>query len=109
MLHLLLLPLIFYQVICYASRRTKVNIELVITTDILSPIEGGVAWQQRKGVATALPSICILAAIYSDYQRKVSIAYLDCSSKDFNETVVELRIIQECKSQFSTNNQQWFF
>ncbi len=81
-----------------AADRIKVDLELVIATDVSRSIDEEEARLQREGVAAALRSPYVLAAIRSGYHKKIAIAYIDYSSKEFNELIVDWRIISDKKS-----------
>ena len=73
----------------------KVDLELVIATDVSRSIDEDEARLQREGVAAALRSPYVLAAIRSGYHKKIAIAYIDYSSRDFNEIVVDWQIVKD--------------
>ena len=83
-----------------AAERIKVDLELVIATDVSRSINEDEARLQREGVAAALRSPYVLAAIRSGYHKKIAIAYIDYSSQDFNEIVVDWQIIKDQTSAF---------
>jgi hypothetical protein len=78
-----------------AADRIKVDLELVIATDVSRSIDEEEARLQREGVAAALRSPYVLAAIRSGFNKKIAIAYIDYSSRDTNEIIVDWRIIKD--------------
>ena len=81
-----------------AAENIKVDLELVIATDVSRSIDEEEARLQREGVAAALRSPYVLAAIRSGYNKKIAIAYIDYSSSDYNEIIVDWRIINDKSS-----------
>jgi hypothetical protein len=81
-----------------AADKIKVDLELVIATDVSRSIDEEEARLQREGVAAALRSPYVLAAIRSGFNKKIAIAYIDYSSRDFNEIIVDWRIIKDKNS-----------
>jgi len=78
-----------------ASAPIKVDLELVIATDVSRSIDEEEARLQREGVAAALRSPYVLAAIRSGYHKQIAISYIDYSSAAFNEIIVDWRIIKD--------------
>ena len=78
-----------------ASEPIKVDLELVITTDVSRSIDEEEARLQREGVTAALRSPYVLAAIQSGYHKQIAISYVDYSSRAFNEIIVDWRIIKD--------------
>jgi hypothetical protein len=78
-----------------AADKIKVDLELVIATDVSRSIDENEARLQREGVATALRSPYVLAAIRSGFNKKIAIAYIYYLSRDFNEIIVDWRIIKD--------------
>ena len=95
MRYLFALILLLSDVGAGAAETIKVDLELVIATDVSRSIDEEEARLQREGVAAALRSPYVLAAIRSGYNKKIAIAYIDYSSSDYNEIIVDWRIIND--------------
>ncbi len=95
MRYLLALLLLFLLPAQLAGEPIKVDLELVIATDVSRSIDEDEARLQREGVAAALRSPYILAAIRSGYHKQIAISYIDYSSRAFNEIIVDWRIIKD--------------
>lgn len=93
--YLFALILLLSDVGAGAAETIKVDLELVIATDVSRSIDEEEARLQREGVAAALRSPYVLAAIRSGYNKKIAIAYIDYSSSDYNEIIVDWRIIND--------------
>ncbi|MDP6429655.1 MAG: DUF1194 domain-containing protein [Rhodospirillales bacterium] len=76
----------------------RVDLELVLATDTSRSIDESEARLQREGVAAALRHPDIIGAIQSGYHKKIAAAYIDYSSRNFNEIIVEWRIIDGLQS-----------
>jgi len=93
--YLLALLLLFLFSDRLAGAPIKVDLELVIATDVSRSIDEDEARLQREGVAAALRSPYVLAAIRSGYHKQIAISYIDYSSRDFNEIIVDWRIVKD--------------
>lgn len=76
----------------------RVDLELVLATDTSRSIDESEARLQREGVAAALRHPDIIRAIQSGYHKKIAAAYIDYSSANFNEIIVDWRIIRDSES-----------
>ena len=76
----------------------RVDLELVLATDTSRSIAESEARLQREGVAAALRHPDIIQAIQSGYHKKIAAAYIDYSSRNFNEIIVDWRIIKDLES-----------
>jgi len=76
----------------------RVDLELVLATDTSRSIDDSEARLQRGGVAAALRHPDIIQAIQSGYHKKIAAAYIDYSSANFNEIIVDWRIIKDAES-----------
>jgi hypothetical protein len=81
-----------------ASAAERVDLELVLATDTSRSIDESEARLQREGVAAALRHPDIIQAIQSGYHKKIAAAYIDYSSANFNEIIVDWRIIRDLES-----------
>lgn len=77
------------------AQSVKVDLELVIATDVSRSIDEHEARLQREGVAAALRSRHIVEAIQGGYHKQIALAYIDYSSRDYNEIIVDWRIIKD--------------
>ena len=66
-----------------------VDLELVIATDVSRSIDHQEALLQREGVAAAFRSPEVINAIKSGILGKIAVAYIDYSSRPYNEVVVD--------------------
>ncbi|NQV54517.1 MAG: DUF1194 domain-containing protein [Rhodospirillales bacterium] len=78
-----------------AAAQSFVDLELVIATDTSRSIDEAEARLQREGVAAALKHPDIIRAIGSGYHKKIAVAYIDYSSRDFSEIIVDWRVIKD--------------
>ena len=73
----------------------RVDLELVLATDTFRNIGESKAHLQCEGVAAALRHPNIIRAILADYHKKIAATYIDYSSVNFNEIIVDWRIIKD--------------
>jgi hypothetical protein len=90
-LALILLPL-------PSTAKEYVDLELVIATDVSRSIDSDEARLQRRGIAAAFRSDDVIRAISSGVLQRIAVAYIDYSSRDWNEVVVDWRIIRDRQS-----------
>jgi hypothetical protein len=76
----------------------KVDLELVIATDVSGSIDNSEAYLQRKGVADAFRHREVIAAIKNGSLGRIGVVYVDFSSAFYNRVVVDWRIISDEKS-----------
>lgn len=72
-----------------------VDLELVIATDVSRSIDPDEALLQREGVVAAFRSPEVIAAIKSGFLGKIAVAYIDYSSRLFNEVVIDWQVIKD--------------
>jgi len=70
-----------------------VDLELVLAADVSQSIDEEEALLQRQGVAQAFRSPEVIRAITSGFLRRIAVAYVDYSSRDFNKLVIDWRVI----------------
>ena len=78
-----------------------VDLELVIATDVSQSIDREEALLQRQGVADAFRSPEVINAIASGVLRRIAVAYIDYSSRDFNRVVIDWQIVSDAKSAYA--------
>lgn len=66
-----------------------VDLELVIATDVSRSIDHQEALLQREGVAAAFRSPEVINAIKSGILGKIAVAYIDYSSRPYNQVIVD--------------------
>ena len=76
----------------------RVDLELVLVTDVSRSIDEGEARLQREGVASAFLSSDVIGAIRSGMLGRIAVAYVDYSSRPFNKLVANWRIIHDQES-----------
>ncbi len=76
----------------------RVDLELVMVADVSRSIDEGEARLQRNGVAAAFLSADVIGAIRSGLLGRIAVAYIDYSSRPFNQVVVDWRIIHDQES-----------
>ncbi len=81
-----------------AAAKEYVDLELVIATDVSQSIDREEALLQRQGVASAFRSAEVINAIASGVLRRIAVAYVDYSSRDFNRIVVGWQIVSDAAS-----------
>jgi len=72
-----------------ANAAEPVDLELVIATDVSRSIDHQEALLQREGVAAAFRSPEVISAIESGILGKIAVAYIDYSSRPYNEVIVD--------------------
>ena len=95
------LALIAFVQICWpgaVSAETRVDLELVMVADVSRSIDEDEARLQRQGVVAAFLSADVIGAIRSGPLGRIAIAYIDYSSRPFNEVVIDWRIIHDQES-----------
>ena len=75
-----------------------VDLELVIATDVSRSIDRDEAILQREGIAGAFRNPAVIRAIESGFLRRIGVAYIDYSSRAFNEVVVDWTIVGDRKT-----------
>lgn len=78
-----------------ARAKQSVDLELVIATDVSQSIDAEEARLQREGVAAAFRSAEVIDAIASGVLRRIAVAYVDWSSRDWNRLVVDWQIVSD--------------
>jgi hypothetical protein len=78
-----------------ASAIERVDLELVIATDVSYSIDEAEARLQREGVASAFMSRAVVQAVRSGPLRKIAVAYIDYSSRAYNRVIVDWRVIHD--------------
>jgi len=73
----------------------RVDLELVIATDVSRSIDEGEARLQREGVAAAFLAGDVVGAIRSGLLGRIAIAYIDYSSRPYNLVIVDWRVIRD--------------
>lgn len=76
----------------------RVDLELVMVTDVSRSIDEGEARLQREGVAAAFLSADVIGAIRGGALGRIAVAYIDYSSRPFNQVVVGWRIVHDQES-----------
>tara|TARA_R110002072_G_scaffold195447_1_gene352774 strand:- start:2952 stop:3806 length:855 start_codon:yes stop_codon:yes gene_type:complete len=82
------------------SAREYVDLELVIATDVSRSIDSDEARLQREGIAAAFRSKQVIDAIRSGVLRRIAVAYIDYSSRDWNKLLIDWRIIRDRESAY---------
>lgn len=80
------------------SAKQYVDLELVIATDVSRSIDSDEARLQRQGVAAAFRSKQVIDAIQSGVLRRIAVAYIDYSSRDWNKLLIDWQIIRDRKT-----------
>ncbi len=78
-----------------ASNPEKVDLELVLATDVSRSIDEEEAALQREGTAAAFRSPEIVKAIQAGNLGKIAVAYIDWSIEGLNKIVIEWRVIRD--------------
>ncbi|MDX1483334.1 MAG: DUF1194 domain-containing protein [Alphaproteobacteria bacterium] len=78
-----------------AAATERVDLELVIATDVSRSIDEGEARLQREGVAAAFLDEAVIGAIRSGPLGRIAVAYIDYSSRPFNRVIVDWRVIRD--------------
>jgi hypothetical protein len=76
-----------------AAQPVDLDLELVLAIDVSRSIDEVEARMQREGTAAALRGKQVIQAIKGGILGKIAVAYLDYSSSDYNEVVVDWRLI----------------
>jgi hypothetical protein len=84
-----------------AAAKEYVDLELVIATDVSRSIDAEEAELQRRGIVAAFRSKEVIDAIASGVLRRIAVAYLDYSSRDWNKVVIDWRIIRDRDSAYT--------
>ena len=92
------LILVFAAFAFPAAAQMPVDLELVIATDVSRSIDEGEARLQRQGIADAFKSQQVVRTILGGFLKKVAVAYIDYSSRDYNEVVIDWHIIDDQQS-----------
>lgn len=77
------------------AAKEYVDLELVIATDVSRSIDSDEARLQRQGIAAAFRSKQVIDAIRSGVLRRITVAYIDYSSRDWNKLLIDWRIISD--------------
>jgi hypothetical protein len=77
-----------------AGAKEYVDLELVIATDVSRSIDSDEARLQRQGIAAAFKSDDVVKAISSGVLQRITVAYVDYSSRDWNRLVIDWRVIR---------------
>jgi hypothetical protein len=96
MKHALGLALLIAALLGWAAHgraAVRVDLELVIATDVSRSIDEGEARLQREGVAAAFLSSDVVGAIRSGLLGRIAVTYIDYSSRPYNLVIVDWRII----------------
>ena len=80
------------------AAKEHVHLELVIATDVSRSIDSDEARLQRQGIAAAFRSKQVIDAIRSGVLRRIAVAYIDYSSRDWNKLLIDWRIISDRNS-----------
>jgi hypothetical protein len=72
----------------------RVDLELLIATDVSRSIDEDEARLQREGVAAAFLDPGVIGAISSGALGRIAVAYIDYSSQPFNRLVADWRVIR---------------
>lgn len=89
-LSLALLPLEYS-----AQAAERVDLELVLATDVSRSIDEGEARLQREGTAAAIRNRDVVRAIQGGVLRKIAVAYLDYSSASYNQVIIDWTVISD--------------
>lgn len=76
----------------------KVDLELVIATDVSYSVDGNEAKMQRQGVAEAFLSHEVVRAIEAGDLGKIAVTYLDFSERNSTRVLVPWRIVHDKES-----------
>ncbi len=78
-----------------AGAAERVDLELLIATDVSRSIDEGEARLQREGVASAFLDAGVIGAIRSGALGRIAVAYIDYSSQPYNRIIVDWRVIHD--------------
>ncbi len=78
-----------------ARAAERVDLELVIATDVSRSIDEDEARLQREGVAAAFLDPGVIGAINSGALGRIAVTYIDYSSRPFNKVVANWRVIRD--------------
>ncbi len=78
-----------------AHATERVDLELVIATDVSRSIDEEEARLQRQGVAAAFLDGDVIGAIRSGLLGRIAVAYIDYSSRPYNLVIVDWRVIDD--------------
>lgn len=78
-----------------------VDLELVLAVDISGSIDADEARQQREGYLAALIDPAVLQAIQSNFHRRISLAYVEWASADYQRLVVDWTLVEDEKTALS--------
>ncbi len=73
----------------------RVDLELVIATDVSRSIDEDEARLQRQGVAAAFLDGGVVGAIRSGLLGRIAVAYIDYSSRPYNIVIADWRVIHD--------------
>jgi hypothetical protein len=73
----------------------RVDLELVIATDVSRSIDEGEARLQREGVAAAFLASDVIGAIRSGLLGRIAVSYIDYSSRAYNVVIAPWRVIHD--------------
>jgi hypothetical protein len=82
-------------VVAPAFAAERVDLELVIATDVSRSIDEGEAHLQREGVAAAFLDGHVIGAIRSGLLGRIAVAYIDYSSRPYNIVIADWRVISD--------------
>jgi hypothetical protein len=77
------------------AAKEYVDLELVIATDVSRSIDSDEARLQRQGIAGVFRSKQVIDAIRSGVLRRIAVAYIDYSSRDWNKLLIDWQIISD--------------
>ncbi|MCZ6609679.1 MAG: DUF1194 domain-containing protein, partial [Alphaproteobacteria bacterium] len=77
------------------SSTERVDLELVIATDVSRSIDEEEARLQREGVAAAFLAGDVIGAIRSGALGRIAVAYIDYSSRPYNVVIADWRVIHD--------------
>ena len=78
-----------------AMAAEPVDLELVIATDVSQSIDYEEGRLQREGIAAAFRSPDVVQAIRSGFLGRIGVAYIDFSSRPYNQIVADWRILHD--------------
>lgn len=90
-----LLILLFALMAGPARATERVDLELVLATDVSRSIDESEARLQREGTAAAIRNPEVIRAIAGGYFKRIAVAYIDYSSVDYNEVIIDWTIISD--------------
>lgn len=80
---------------CFAAAPERVDVELVIATDVSPSIDASEARLQRQGIADAFVNPQVVQAIEAGSLGKIAVVAIDFSAREYNRIVVNWQVVRD--------------